>query len=57
VRRERRVKNGVCLSYPLEDVFHDPHVQHRQMLVEHQTAEFGTVRQVGFGLKLSDTPG
>ncbi len=27
------------------------------MVIEHEDPAFGTVRQVGMGLKLSDTPG
>jgi crotonobetainyl-CoA:carnitine CoA-transferase CaiB-like acyl-CoA transferase len=38
-------------------VFDDPHVQHRQMVVEVDDAAGGRVRQVGMGVKLSETPG
>jgi crotonobetainyl-CoA:carnitine CoA-transferase CaiB-like acyl-CoA transferase len=53
-----RDKN-VCIGpvNTVEEVFDNPQVQHRQMLQEHQTPAFGTVRQVGIGLKLSETPG
>ncbi len=40
-----------------QELFNDPQVQHRQMLLEHQSPRLGTVRQVGIGVKLSDTPG
>jgi crotonobetainyl-CoA:carnitine CoA-transferase CaiB-like acyl-CoA transferase len=40
-----------------EEVFRDPQVQHRQMLLERQEPTVGSVRQVGIGVKLSDTPG
>lgn len=40
-----------------EEVFRDPQVRHRQMLLEHQEPAIGRVRQVGIGVKLSDTPG
>ena len=40
-----------------EEVFRDPQVQHRQMLLEHQEPTVGRVRQVGIGVKLSNTPG
>ncbi|MCZ6873917.1 MAG: CaiB/BaiF CoA-transferase family protein [bacterium] len=53
-----RDKN-VCIGavHTVAEVFDDPQVQHRQMLVAHESATHGTVRQVGIGLKLSDTPG
>lgn len=40
-----------------DEVFHDPQVRHRDMLLEHQTSTGETVAQVGIALKLSDTPG
>ena len=50
---------NVCIGpvNTLEEVFRDAHVQQRQMVVDHQTAAGDTVRQVGVGIKLSDTPG
>jgi alpha-methylacyl-CoA racemase len=39
------------------EVFADPQVQHRQMLLAHHTAEGEVVQQAGIALKLSDTPG
>jgi formyl-CoA transferase len=50
---------NVCIgpvNTPAE-VFADPQVQHRQMLLEHNTAPGDVVRQVGLAVKLSDTPG
>ena len=50
---------NVCIgpvNTPAE-VFADPQVQHRQMLLEHRTFTGDVVRQVGIALKLSDTPG
>jgi len=50
---------NVCIgpvNTPAE-VFADPQVQHRQMLLEHHTSTGETVRQAGIALKLSDTPG
>jgi crotonobetainyl-CoA:carnitine CoA-transferase CaiB-like acyl-CoA transferase len=50
---------NVCIgpvNTPAE-VFADPQVQHRQMLLEHRTSTGDVVRQVGIALKLSDTPG
>jgi crotonobetainyl-CoA:carnitine CoA-transferase CaiB-like acyl-CoA transferase len=40
-----------------QEVFDDPHVQHRQMVVEVDGPTGGKVRQVGMGVKLSETPG
>ena len=39
------------------EVFTDPQVQHRQMLLAHRTAAGEVVQQAGIALKLSDTPG
>jgi alpha-methylacyl-CoA racemase len=39
------------------EVFADPQVQHRQMLLAHRTADGKVVQQAGIALKLSDTPG
>jgi crotonobetainyl-CoA:carnitine CoA-transferase CaiB-like acyl-CoA transferase len=50
---------NVCIgpvNTPAE-VFADPQVQHRQMLLEHCLSAGDVVRQAGIALKLSDTPG
>ena len=50
---------NVCIgpvNTPAE-VFADPQVQHRQMLLAHRTAAGEVVQQAGMALKLSDTPG
>jgi formyl-CoA transferase/CoA:oxalate CoA-transferase len=49
----------ICVApvYSLDEVFQDPHVQARQMVVELEHPSLGTVRQVGIGAKLSETPG
>ena len=39
------------------EVFADPQVQHRQMLLAHRTAAGAVVQQTGIALKLSDTTG
>ena len=39
------------------EVFADPQVQHRQMLLAHRTAADEVVQQAGIALKLGDTPG
>jgi crotonobetainyl-CoA:carnitine CoA-transferase CaiB-like acyl-CoA transferase len=41
----------------LDEVFSDPHVVHRKMVVEVNHPRLGKVRQAGIGLKLSETPG
>lgn len=53
-----RDKN-VCIGavHTVAEVFDDPQVLHRQMLVAHESSTHGTARQVGVGLKLSETPG
>lgn len=40
-----------------QEVFRDPHVQHRQMIVSLDNPVGGIAQQVGVGIKLSDTPG
>jgi len=49
----------VCVGkvYELDEVFEDPQVVHRQMVVELDHPIFGKVKQPGIGVKLSDTPG
>jgi alpha-methylacyl-CoA racemase len=41
----------------LDEVFNDPQVRHRGMVVEVEDPEFGTVRQLGIAAKLGGTPG
>lgn len=50
---------NVCIGpvNTTEEAFNDPHIQHRQMVIDYEDAELGTVRQAGIALKLSDTPG
>ena len=43
--------------YSLDEVFADPQILHRQMVIEVEHPEFGKVKQVGMAIKLSDTPG
>jgi len=49
----------VCVApvYTLAEAADDPHVRARGMVVDLPHEEFGTVRQVGISVKLSDTPG
>jgi formyl-CoA transferase/CoA:oxalate CoA-transferase len=48
-----------CVSpvYTLEEVFSDPQIIHRQMIVEANDPELGKIKQVGIVPKLSETPG
>jgi len=43
--------------YDIDEVFTDPQVLHRQMVVEIDHPEFGRVKQAGVPIKLSHTPG
>jgi crotonobetainyl-CoA:carnitine CoA-transferase CaiB-like acyl-CoA transferase len=53
--RQRDICVGPVLA--LDEVFENPHVQARKMVVEYQHPEFGAVKHVGVGPKLSETPG
>jgi len=53
--KEKSIPIGKVLS--LKEVFVDPQVLHRRMVMEMEHPEEGKVRQVGIGIKLSDTPG
>jgi crotonobetainyl-CoA:carnitine CoA-transferase CaiB-like acyl-CoA transferase len=52
-------RRDICVGpvYGLDEVFADPHVQAREMVVEVEHPEFGKVKQVGVGAKFSETPG
>ena len=52
-------QRDICVGpvYDIGEVFDDPHVQARGMVTEVQHPEFGAIKQVGVGPKLSDTPG
>lgn len=41
----------------IDEVFSDPQVLHRQMLIDVEHPKLGKVKQVGIAIKLSDTPG
>jgi len=47
----------VAKVYTLDEVFADPQVLHRQMMVEVEHPLKGKIKQVGIAIKLSDTPG
>jgi crotonobetainyl-CoA:carnitine CoA-transferase CaiB-like acyl-CoA transferase len=51
---KRNVPVGKVLS--LSEVFADPQVLHRRMVMELEHSSEGKVKQVGFGIKLSETP-
>ncbi len=53
--RDKNIPIGKVLS--LKEVFTDPQVLHRGMVMELEHPTEGKVRQVGMGIKLSDTPG
>jgi len=43
--------------YSLDEVFNDPQVLHREMVIEVEHPTEGKVKQVGIAIKMSDTPG
>ncbi len=57
--QELRQAGDICVApvYSLDEVFTDPHLQARDMVVEVEHPELGPVRQVGVAAKFSDTPG
>ncbi|MBI3624608.1 MAG: CoA transferase, partial [Candidatus Rokubacteria bacterium] len=53
------VKQDVCVGkvYDVEEVFEDPQIRARQMVVETEHPEIGKVKEVGVALKMLGTPG
>ncbi|MBP1715384.1 MAG: CoA transferase, partial [Deltaproteobacteria bacterium] len=53
------MNEDTCVSavQSLDEVFEDPHVRSRQMLVETTHPKAGRVRQIGVPIKFSETPG
>lgn len=43
--------------YTMDEVFADPQVRHRQMLIEMEDPRVGKVKMAGIPIKLSETPG
>jgi crotonobetainyl-CoA:carnitine CoA-transferase CaiB-like acyl-CoA transferase len=43
--------------YTIPDVYADPHVQAREMVVEHEHPSAGMIKNIGIPVKLSETPG
>ncbi|MBW2417419.1 MAG: CoA transferase [Deltaproteobacteria bacterium] len=52
-------RDEICVTpvYELDEAVTDPHMLAREMLVELEHPEFGTVHQVGIAPKFSETPG
>jgi len=52
-------RTDICAApvYSLEEALRDPHNLARQMVIDVDHPDFGTVKHVGIGTKLSDTPG
>ena len=52
-------EKDICVApvYDLNEVFTDPQIIQRKMLLELDEPEVGAVRQVGIPIKLSETPG
>ena len=50
---------NVCVGpvYHVDEVFEDPHVKARNMVLNIEDARYGQVHQTGIAIKLSDTPG
>ena len=53
----RQADVPVAPVYTLDEVFSDPQLNHRKMVVELDHPKFGKVKQVGISIKLSETPG
>ena len=56
---EQLRQHDICVGpvYSLDEALEDPHVKAREMVIEIDHPQFGKVKQVGIGPKLSDTPG
>jgi len=52
-------QTDICVGpvYTIDEVFNDPQVLHRKMVVEVDHPSLGKVKQVGISVKLSETPG
>ena len=50
---------NVCVGpvYTVAETFQDPQVVARNMVVDIEDSRYGTVRQAGVAIKLSETPG
>jgi crotonobetainyl-CoA:carnitine CoA-transferase CaiB-like acyl-CoA transferase len=56
---ELLIKNDIPAGkvYTVDEVFSDPQILHRQMVMEVEHPTLGKVKQLGIAPKLSDTPG
>ncbi len=56
---DQLIGKDICIGkvYSLDEVFTDPQMIHRQMVVEIDDPKVGKVKQIGVMPKLSDTPG
>jgi len=56
---ELLIKNDVPAGkvYSIDEIFTDPQLLHRHMLLEFDHPTLGKIRQPGIGIKLSETPG
>ncbi len=52
-----RKDTAVGKVFTVDELVSDPHVLHRQMIVEIEDPRRGTVKQVGIPIKFSETPG
>lgn len=57
VKLLRQTDTCVAPVYSVDEVFSDPQVLHRKMVVEVDHPTLGKVKQVGISIKLSETPG
>jgi crotonobetainyl-CoA:carnitine CoA-transferase CaiB-like acyl-CoA transferase len=48
---------AIAPVYELDEVFSDPHIMHRKMVMEVDHPRLGKVKHAGIGLKFSETPG
>ena len=53
----RKSDVAVAKVYTLDELESDPHLRYRQMVFEFDDPQKGKVKQTGFGVKLSETPG
>lgn len=52
---ENGIPSGPIYSY--DQTMNDPHIQEREMILEYQHQQFGTLKTLGFPAKYSQTPG
>ena len=57
VRSTQSKGHSIGKVYSLDEVFNDPQVLQRKMVIEVEHPTEGKVKQVGIAIKMSDTPG